>query len=111
MSLTDKRTYGQTTLTLESLCDWKLEYDFWGRGQSPKVQVAKKKLKYILYNVKSTYKAEATATFSILALISEIWAFKIKKWWYFGNKRPIKKSLRMCFGTPFEYFFTLWSKI
>ena len=34
---------------------------------------------FIQCNVKSTYKAEATATFSILALISEIWAFKIKK--------------------------------
>ena len=44
-----------------------------------KFKLQKKKLKYILYNVKSTYKAEATATFSILALISEIWAFKIKK--------------------------------
>ena len=52
----------------------KLEYDFWGRGQNPIVQIAKKKLKDILNNVKSNYKAQATVTFSISALIYGIWA-------------------------------------
>ena len=31
----------------------KLEYDFWGRGQNPKVQIAKKNFKDILNNAKS----------------------------------------------------------
>ena len=53
----------------------KLELDFWGRGQNPKLQIAKKGLKDILNNVKSNFKAWAPATFSISALISEIWAF------------------------------------
>ena len=70
----------------------KLEHDFWGRGQNPKVQIAKKKLKDILNNVKSNYKAQATITFSISVLIYEIWAFKAKKCWYFGNKGPNKKA-------------------
>ena len=70
----------------------KLEHDFWGRGQNPKVQIAKKNLKDILNNVKSNYKAQATVTFSISALIYEIWAFKAKKCWYFGNKGSNKKS-------------------
>ena len=53
----------------------KLEHDFWGRGQNPKVQIAKKNLKDILNNVEWNYKAQATSTFSISTLISEIWAF------------------------------------
>ena len=48
-------------------------------------------LKDILNNVKSNYKAQATVTFSISALIYEIWAFKAKKCWYFGNKGSNKK--------------------
>ena len=48
-------------------------------------------LKNILNNVESNYKAQATATFLVSALISEIWAFKAKKCWYFGNKGPNKK--------------------
>ena len=36
-------------------------------------------LKDILNNVESNYKAQATETFSISALISEIWAFTDKK--------------------------------
>ena len=39
----------------------------------------KKILKDILNNVKPNSKAQATATFSISALISEKWAFKAKK--------------------------------
>ena len=50
----------------------KLEHDFWGRGQNPKVQIAKKNLKDILNNAKSNSKAQATSTVSISALISEI---------------------------------------
>ena len=38
----------------------KLECDFWGRGQNPKVQIAKKNLKDILNNAKSNIKAQAT---------------------------------------------------
>ena len=57
----------------------KLQCDFLGRGQNPKVQIAKKNLKDILNNVESNYKAQAIATFSISALISEIWTFKDKK--------------------------------
>ena len=48
-------------------------------GQNPKVQIAKKKFKDILNNVKPICKAQTTATFSISALISEIWVFKAKK--------------------------------
>ena len=49
--------------------------------------------KDILNNVKPNSKAQATATFSISALISEKWAFKAKKCWYFWNKGPNKKSV------------------
>ena len=69
----------------------KLKCDFWGRGQNPKVQIAKIKLKDILNNVESNYKAKATATFSTSALISEICAPKANKCWYFWNKGPNKK--------------------
>ena len=67
-----------------------------------KFKLQKKNLKDRLNNVKSNYKAQATVTFSISALIYEIWAFKAKKCWYFGNKGSNKKSalgknLRMCF--------------
>ena len=91
----------------------KLELDFWGRGQNPIVQIAKKKLKDILNNLQSNYKAQATATFSISALISEIWALKAKKCWYFWNKGPdkkwctVQKSLGMCLlvlGGKFDFF-------
>ena len=44
-----------------------------------KFKLQKKNLKDILNNVKSNYKAQATVTFSISALISEKWAFKAKK--------------------------------
>ena len=44
-----------------------------------KFKLQKKNLKDILNNLQSNYKAQATATFSISALISEIWAFKAKK--------------------------------
>ena len=96
-----------------SECSWtkgcprkKLEHDFWGRGQNPKVQIAKKNLKDILDNVKSNYKAQATVTFSISALISEKWAFKAKKCWYFGNKGSNKKSAlrKKVLEWVFEYF-------
>ena len=70
----------------------KLERDFWGRGQNPKV-CKTKNLKNILNNVIPNSKAQATATFSISALISEILAFKAKRYWYFGIKGPNKKSL------------------
>ena len=50
-------------------------------------------LKDILKNEESNYKAQATATFSISALISEIWAFKAKKCLYFLNKGPNKESV------------------
>ena len=42
---------------------------------------------------KPNCKAQATATFSISALISEIWTFNAKKWWYFLNKGPNKKGV------------------
>ena len=45
------------------------------------------------YNAKWKYRAHATVTFSISALISEIWAFKAKKCLYFWNKGPNKKSV------------------
>ena len=60
-------------------------------------------MKDILNNVKPNSKAQATATFSISALISEIWAIKAKKCLYFGNKGLNKKkctaqkSLKKCF--------------
>ena len=63
-----------------------------------------KKLKYILYNVKSTYKAEATATFSILALISEIWALKIKNDDILGINVQLKKVLECVLGHPLNIF-------
>ena len=44
-----------------------------------KFKLQKKNLKGILNNLQSNYTAQATATFSISALISEIWAFKAKK--------------------------------
>ena len=44
-----------------------------------KFKLQKKKLKDILNNVKPNCKAQATATFSISALISEIWTFKAQK--------------------------------
>ena len=43
----------------------KLEYDFWGRGQNPKVQIAKKILKDVLNNAKWNHNAQATAIFSM----------------------------------------------
>ena len=70
----------------------KLEHDFWGRGQNPKVQIVKKKLKDILNNVKSNYKAQTIVTFLISVFIYEIWTFKAKKCWYFGNKRSNRES-------------------
>ena len=45
-----------------------------------KFKLPNKNLKDILNNVESNYKAQATATFSISALISEIRAFKAKKY-------------------------------
>ena len=48
-----------------------------------KFKLQKNFLKDILNNLQSNYKAQATATFSISALISEIWAFKAKKCLYF----------------------------
>ena len=50
----------------------KLECNFWGRGQNWKLQITKKRLKYIQNNAKWKYKAHATVTFSNSALISEI---------------------------------------
>ena len=84
----------------------KLEHDFWGRGQNPKVQIAKKNLKDILNNVKSNHKAQATVTFSISGLIYEIWAFKAQKCWYFGNNCQNKKSVldRKVLKIVFWYF-------
>ena len=58
-----------------------------------KFKLQKKILKDILNNLQSNYKAQATATFLISALISEIWAFKAKKCLYFWNKGPNKKSV------------------
>ena len=72
----------------------KLEHDFWGRGQNPKVQIAKKNLKDILNNVKSNYKAQATITFSIS---KKIWFF-FKILIFLGH--PLKKM-----------FFTLQPRI
>ena len=46
------------------------------------------------YNAKWKYKAHATVTFSISALISELWAFKAKKCGYFGSKGLNKKSVQ-----------------
>ena len=94
-------------------------------------------LKDILNNLQSNYKAQATATFLISALISEIWAFKAKKCLYLlnlgSNKKSVlrKKVLKFVFlgifggskknlifflnfdffGTPFEkiFFFLLYS--
>ena len=54
-----------------------------------KFKLQKKILKDILNNLQSNYKAQATATFSISALISEIWAFKAKICWYLWNKNTI----------------------
>ena len=84
----------------------KLEHDFWGRGQNPKVQIAKKNLKDILNNTKSNYKAQATVTFSISALIYEIWAFKAKKCWYFGNigSKRKKHTVQKSQECVFEYY-------
>ena len=85
----------------------KLEHDFWGRGQNQKDQIAKKKrFKDILNNTKSNYKAQATVTFSISALICEIWAFKAEKCWYFGNKGSNKKSAlhKKVLECVFKYF-------
>ena len=59
-----------------------------------KFKLQKKISKDILNNVKPNSKAQATATFSISALISEIWAFKAKKCGYFGSKGPNKKSVQ-----------------
>ena len=50
----------------------------------------KKILQDILWNEKSKFKDQATATFSISALISEICAIWAKKCGYFGNKGPNK---------------------
>ena len=41
----------------------KLEHDFWGWGQNPKVPIGKKNLKDTLNNVKSNYKVQATELF------------------------------------------------
>ena len=102
-----------------------------------KFKLQKKFLKDILNNLQSNYKAQATATFLISALISEIWAFKAKKCLYLlnlgSNKKSVlrKKVLKFVFlgifggskknlifflnfdffGTPFEkiFFFLLYS--
>ena len=52
------------------------------------------------------YKGQATVTFSILALIYEIWAFQAKKCWYFGNKGSNKKSAlcKKVLECVFKYF-------
>ena len=87
----------------------KLECDFWGRGQNWKLQITKKNLKYIQNNAKWKYKAHATVTFSISALISEIWAFKAKKCGYFGSKGPNKKSVQR--KKVSEYVFWYWQSL
>ena len=94
-----------------------------------KFKLQKKISKDILNNVKPNSKAQATTTFSISALISEKWAFKAKKCWYFGNKGPNKKSVlckkvlksvfwyfqmvkkKIIFFQNFDFFWnTLWKK-
>ena len=76
-----------------------------------KFKLQKKNWKDILNDVKPNCKAQATATFSISALISEIWAFKGRKYGYFGKKAKIKKSA-LCKKVFKNVFFAIfrWSK-
>ena len=62
----------QNVQNLKGVPEKKLECNFWGKGQNPKVQIGKKNLKDILINAKLNSKAQATSTVSISALIAEI---------------------------------------
>ena len=88
----------------------KIRVWFLRQGSKLKTSNYKKKLKYIRNNAKWKYKAHATVTFSISALISEIWAFKAKKCGYFGSKGPNKKSVQRKNVLEYVFWSFRWSK-